>query len=497
MIKTNSHLFSLQIEKTCLGGLLRYPQVFADIDAKTKPTDFYNETHATIYSVLRIALGQKEKLDKVLLAQKLQNLGVSLKDDVDIFDYIDSISYTQISIEGLIEAFDELVKFRICRELCENSQKEIEFIHKSKDKSVSEIIVGTDHIHNTKIEQIGNLHQPEDIYADLYDFLNGIEPHDEVGLKTPFEIFNDLFGGLRSENGIYAIVSRPKQGKSTWLLNIAEGVVDLNEGCKALICDTEMSTKVSRFRATSSLTNINMWFLESGNWKKNPEMAEILYQKKKHLERLKGKVYHINVANLPVEDVCSIMRRWYYRHVGRGGKAFIEYDYIKLTGERLGENWAEHQAIGEKINRLNEVSNQLEAPLFTAMQLNRSAEKEEVDDSSAIAVSDRLAWFAAWVGLFRRKRIREIEEFGNNWGSHILKPLFTRFQGKSSYGHSDLVKIPGPKKEKARYMENFLNYNIENFNIEEMGTLRDMVKGLKDKPDLFQTPKDAPVETGL
>ena len=40
------------------------------------------------------------------------------------------------------------------------------------------------------------------------------------------------------------------------------------------------------------------------------------------------------------------------KHVGRGNKCIIAYDYVKLTGEKVSQNWAEHQAIGEKIDKL-------------------------------------------------------------------------------------------------------------------------------------------------
>ena len=38
------------------------------------------------------------------------------------------------------------------------------------------------------------------------------------------------------------------------------------------------------------------------------------------------------------------------KHVGRGNPCVIAYDYVKLTGEKVDKNWAEHQAIGEKID---------------------------------------------------------------------------------------------------------------------------------------------------
>ena len=46
-----------------------------------------------------------------------------------------------------------------------------------------------------------------------------MNPSDESGLLTPYDEFNRLFGGLRDGN-IYAIVSRPAQGKTTFINDI-------------------------------------------------------------------------------------------------------------------------------------------------------------------------------------------------------------------------------------------------------------------------------------
>ena len=62
--------------------------------------------------------------------------------------------------------------------------------------------------------------------------------------------------------------------------------------------------------------------------------------------------WHYEVGNKSSDQVCSLVRRWYFSKAGRGNPCIIAYDYIKLTGERVGANWAEHQAIGEKIDKL-------------------------------------------------------------------------------------------------------------------------------------------------
>tara|TARA_R110002020_G_scaffold60201_3_gene163434 strand:- start:6380 stop:6970 length:591 start_codon:yes stop_codon:yes gene_type:complete len=176
------------------------------------------------------------------------------------------------------------------------------------------------------------------------------------------------------------------------------------------------------------------------------------------------------------------------QNVGRGNKCIIAYDYVKLTGERVDKNWAEHQAIGDKIDKLKRVAEEIQAPLITAMQMNRSGETHNrnsgslVDDSSAISLSDRLQWFATFVAIFRRKTLDEIALDGERFGTHKLIPLKTRFQGRDAAGHQDLMRrtvresVNGREVTSEKFINNFINFRVENFKINEEGSLGDIIR---------------------
>ena len=159
------------------------------------------------------------------------------------------------------------------------------------------------------------------------------------------------------------------------------------------------------------------------------------------------------------------------------------YDYVKLTGEKVGQNWAEYQAIGQKIDKLKAIAKEVDAPLLTAMQLNRSAVGDnKVDNSSAIASSDRLTWFGAFVAIFRRKTDDEIlldNEYDDNGnitydaGTHKLIPVKNRFQGRDALGHITFMRRILPNGS-HRYDDMYINFAIDNFKVEEKGSLRNL-----------------------
>lgn len=476
-------IYSLQIEKYVLSGLIKFPACFADIESFISDGDFMNEVHYTIFCVFKETFNKGEQIDKILISQKCQNLGITFKDQsIDIFNYVNSICLIPTSQPGLIEGARELLKLRIRREIEQTGDEIKKFANSCAEKPIEEIITESDKIYNNKIcAYASENNKPEDITANIIEIIEerGNNPIQDTGLVTPYKNFNRLYGGIRPGN-IYAWVSRPKHGKSTILNDLAIKVTTMNKGCRALVLDTEMSTIDMKFRIASSLTGIPVWYLETGNWKKNANLFQKFDQSKAKIKTLSNQVDHLQVAGKPIEEVASIVKRWYFSKVGRGNQCVIVYDYIKLTGES-DKNKQEYQLIGDKVNALKELCLELNVPILTACQLNRSAENG-VDDSSAISQSDRLQWYASFVAIFRRKSVEEIADDGIEFGSHKLIPLATRFQGKDSAGHHDLVRIKEGKK--IKYMPNYISFNINNFNVDETGTLEDILSAKSLRPEL-------------
>jgi len=482
-------IYSVQVERHVLSGIIKYSNLFAEIDVFLNDTDFYNDVHSTIYSVIKNILNKGEKIDKVLLAEKIKNLGISFKDDINIFDYIENLTFSQITEEATINACKELLKLRIRRELAQTADKLKHFVTKNGEDAIDKIIAEADAIYNSKVSSYSSNDEPINLFQNVEDVIEeiGNNPKEEVGLVTAYPEFNRLYGGLKNGN-IYAIVSRPGQGKSTWINDICFNVsCNPKNKVKTLILDTEMQTLDIQLRMVSSMSGVPMWYLETGNWRKNEEMTHKVRTAWKQIKNHEH--YHYHVGNKNIDQICSIIRRWYLSKVGRGNQALIAYDYIKLTGEKVGQNWAEHQAIGEKIDKLKRISEEINCPVVTAMQLNRTGENfnrnasNVIDDSSVIALSDRLQWFASFVAIFRRKTLDELALDGQQFGTHKLIPTKTRFQGKEAAGHQDLVRRLDPNGKEI-WAQNYLNYNVENFKIEERGSLRDIVVRQREQYEL-------------
>ena len=75
-------LYSIKMEKYVLGGLLKNPDVVAELDAFLSVGDFFNEVHQSIYSVIRNLYIAGEHVDKVIVSERIINIGITAKDEI-------------------------------------------------------------------------------------------------------------------------------------------------------------------------------------------------------------------------------------------------------------------------------------------------------------------------------------------------------------------------------------------------------------------------------
>ena len=99
----------------------------------------YNDVHRTIFCVIRSILLNGGKLDKALLAEKIKNLGVSFRDDIDIYSYVDNLAFSQIHRRRFWKQQKELLKLRIRREIQETAQEVKTYVEKAASKGIDEI----------------------------------------------------------------------------------------------------------------------------------------------------------------------------------------------------------------------------------------------------------------------------------------------------------------------------------------------------------------------
>ena len=472
-------IYNIEYEKQVIAGLLQYPEAYADIGPFISEVDF-SRINKPIYNLLSHSIKESGSINSTILIEKLKSLGITIP-DLDIGQYIDSLSLIQINQKALMEVAKELKITTVKRDLYDTGQRLSEKMKKTVSSTFEEIVQEADQIYNDKINLYSEDQKLVDLCADIDELLAMNQNNEFKELVIPYASFYEQYGGFRPGN-VYCFASRSGQGKSSLLVDLAYKTANIvNKNVKVIYLDTEMQANEVMPRFLASITGVPIWEIETGNYAKNPISLKKIQAAKKILKDNNHNLKYKHVGNMATDAVISLIKRWYMKECGRGEKALIVYDYLKiLEGDRNG-GMKEYELMGDKMDALKTCAYDLQAPLLTAVQINRSGvntnrqASQVIDDESVISISDRIQWFTSYMGIFRRKVPEEILADGPQYGTHKLITLKTRFQGQQAAGHQDLVKIVDQETNRVRYTPNFINFDLTNFNIEERGSLRDLV----------------------
>lgn len=464
-------LYSQEIERSCIASMLNFSNKVIDFIPYITEDHFYFEPHKILFLTVKNLILGGSHVDTIIVSEKLAQIGIHRVDDIDIMDYIKILQRLDaLNEESIGEYFQILQKYYHARQLTSTANKIREFVDKNISKGSQELMCGAEKIFGEKVNSYKTDSQPVDLAKDLIEELEAIgnEPK-EIGIPCPYNELRKAYGNFT--NGTLNIILAPTgQGKSSIMLDIARKCSKKNE-VRSLYLDTEMSTKEQRIRLAASISGVNPWYLENGYWRKDGDMLRKVRDSWPKVKEMEESVDHLYVGDLDLSEVLSIVRRWYYRNIHDGMQCLIFYDYIKLnfSHEKPSESFKEYQIIGSKADKLKLLAQELQIPVIAGLQTNHE---------NQASLSKQTMWYCDKMALLRAKTPEELEQYGPDFGSHILKLMKGRSQGQDAAGFKDLVKLPSGKYEKM-----FFNFDLNNFNVEERGSLLDILKVLENQVD--------------
>lgn len=474
-ITRRKDLFSASIERTCLAAILKYPDIIPDVATHIKPDFFYDtKHHSKIYSMILILFQEKAYVDKTILLERLVNIGLSIVNDLSISDYLDTFDLIPVRKDAILDYFAELYKYYYLRMQRDALQKARDAMDENLDRPLAEIVPKMEKIlAEASSVIVQDDYKPTDLFGDMIEYIESrAESPREIGLITPFPIFNKKFAGLPFGD-LYVIAAPPKMGKSTFLGYSAYGCakIPLNN-CKVFYADTELEGERVMSRLASSFSGVSEYLIKTGKIKNNKSVYErVKNTAYPEAMALKNKISHFYVENKSIEEIMSIFRRWYFTNVKKGENVLFIYDYLKLTGEKTSEHWKEYQIMGEKTDKIKKlVSHYPNTAGLVAVQINRMGD---------IAMASQIEWFASNIYKLLPKTGDEIAVHGEKWGTHKLIPHRTRIQGEDATGFNNFLEITSEDSKgnaKKEMVENFLNFRLDNFKVEECGTFEDILR---------------------
>lgn len=488
-------VYSYELEQHLLAGLIKYPESYPLIASFITDKDFFDKNsivNKTIFCVLRQSLEASEILDEVLLSQRVQSLGISFEDNINIADYIKALSMRQISKDGVLKAAKELKKITVRREIHDASidvAKSMKSI--SSASTYDQIVSEADKIYNEKINlyEIGS-DNPENLFEEMEEFIEGRgnNPIDEFGLMGPHPRVNELYGSLLRPGNITVVVARAGVGKTQFCMDFCTKVSAINNNTPILHFDNgEMSKEELIVRQCSALSGVPMHLLETGRWRQAGE--EIVNRVRQTWKKIKNfQFYYYNVAGHSIDSMLNIIRRFYFSEVGRGNRMIFSFDYIKTTYERQNgaSSW---ETVGRMVDKFKQlIQKELcfngtpAIAMLTSVQSNRLGitnnrnSDNVVDDESIVSLSDQITQFCSHLFLLRQKTMDEIQNEPEGFGTHKLICLKYRWLGKDVHRALQPIEMPDGSKRK-----NYINLHMENFALEERGDLQDLVSHMNSE----------------
>src|SRR5210317_2360756 len=268
-------IYSYELEKQLLAGLLKDPQSLIEISNFISHKDFFSEAsplHATIFRVIKQSVDAGEEVDNIILAQRVNEVGLSFEGNINPADYIKSLSMRAVPSGNLIKTCKELKKYSIRREIVESSELISEKMKTiAPESSYRDIVETADQIYNSRINlfDIGN-DVPENIYDDMEHIIEerGNNPIEEFGMMGPHQKVNDIYGSLLRPGNITVIVARSGVGKTQFCMDYATKASSINENVPILHFDNgEMSKEELTLRQCAALSGVQLSLLQTGQWR--------------------------------------------------------------------------------------------------------------------------------------------------------------------------------------------------------------------------------------
>lgn len=348
--------------------------------------------------------------------------------------FIRSLFNFPIELENLRQYAIKIVNLSIARSLqakLQKSYKELEDI--TGEEGTDKILEIAEGPYSATIKELVTTESGGDIGDDIDKYVEDrlANPVKNIGIPTPFPIFNSVIGdGLRI--GVHLVASRFKVGKSSFAKEIGLHIAK-NLKIPVLYVDTEMQESEQKDRILASLAELDLRKVEKGLLN-HAEQDKLRFAAKE----MKGiRLKHERVSGKSFKEILAIMRRWINHKVGYDENGVpnphvIIYDYFKLMDTGDLKNMQEYQAIGFQIAGLHDFCAEYKTPILSFVQINRDGLSKDTTD--VIAQSDRLGWNCISLSLWKRKTPEEKGHDGARNGTHKLIPLEGRFMNKLDDG---------------------------------------------------------------
>jgi len=354
---------AIEAEQAVLGGLMLRPQAWMDVQDVLTAQQFYRRDHQLIWQAIEDVLKKGREADAVTIGEWFESRGkLELVGDGAYLIELSATTPSSANVRGYAEIVAETAKRRA---LIDAGQELIDAAYSPEGRSALDLIGSAQtRIGSLLDSEPCDLESVAPVMERVFHRL-GERANNEggiSGLTTGDHDLDELLGGLQP-GGLYVLAARPKMGKTTKAINVAEHVA-LRLRKPVAVFTFEMQPEELGDRMLANQAGINGTRIRTGklddvDWANASEATRRLSQAPIFVSRPK---------RARVEHVCAQIRRMH----ARDPLGLVVIDYLQLM-EVKGDNRA--AGIGDITRTLKLTASELGVPFLLLSQLNRELEK--------------------------------------------------------------------------------------------------------------------------
>jgi replicative DNA helicase len=359
---------SVEAEQSVLGGLMLDNSTWDTIADVVSPSDFYRRDHRLIFGAIGELAERSEPSDAVTVAENLDLKGQLA--DVGGMAYLGQLVRGTPSAAN-IRTYASIVRERaMLRELIRIGGEIATSAYQPDGRDAAQLVDEAERqvfeIAEQGKRRGSGFQQLKRILSKTIDRLDELQKQggDVTGLGTGFKDFDGMTAGLHPGD-LVIIAGRPSMGKTSFAMNIAEHAA-MGLGASVAIFSMEMSAEQLSFRMISSLGRVNQSNLRRGrftdeDWSRINSAVSVMS---------KARVFIDDTPALNPTELRARSRRLKREH----GLDLIVVDYLQLM-QVHGSSENRATEISEISRSLKALARELEVPVITLSQLNRSVEQ--------------------------------------------------------------------------------------------------------------------------
>jgi replicative DNA helicase len=371
-IKTLPH--NEEAEQSVLGAILIDKEAINLVSQIILPKHFYNDILGIIYEAMVMLSDERKPIDLLTLTAQLKKHRDFDKIDTSVLTDLVNIVPTAANVEHYAYIVKESATKRslitagtIIAEMGYDAEKEIKEILDQAESTVFAISQG--HIVKGFIPIKETLTLSFDRIDELHRRGAGLR-----GIPTGFSDLDSLLSGMQRSN-LLILAARPGQGKTAIMLNMAQHIA-VKEKIPIGIFSLEMSKEELVDRLLVSQADVDAWRLKTGKLSEDDftKLSEAMGQ------LADAPIFIDDTPGISIAEMRSKARRLQLEH----NVQLIVVDYLQLVdpGRRYDNRVQEVSVVSQSLKNL---ARELNIPVLSASQLNRSVEHRAGDRRPQLA----------------------------------------------------------------------------------------------------------------